>query len=174
MKIALIVAMDTKRGIGKNNDLMWHLATDMKFFKETTNGHVVVMGRKNWDSIPQKYRPLSHRENVVLSRNLDFQANDCRIFHSLEDCLDYYKEEKQKIIFIIGGSELYKQALYGNYVQEMFITHVNATYDADTFFPPFDLTEWTSQTILTCQKDSKNEASFEVVHYVKKSIRSGD
>ena len=64
MKVALIVAMDLDRGIGKNNDLMWHLPADMKFFKETTVGHIVVMGRKNWDSISLRYRPLSDTENV--------------------------------------------------------------------------------------------------------------
>ena len=84
MQIQLIVAMDSERGIGKNNDLMWHLAADMRFFKETTSGHIVVMGRKNWDSIPTKYRPLSNRENVVLTRNTDFSAEGATVFHSLE------------------------------------------------------------------------------------------
>jgi len=69
MRTALIVAMDSERGIGKNNDLMWHLPKDMKFFKDTTQGQIVVMGRKNYDSIPEKYRPLPNRLNVVLTRN---------------------------------------------------------------------------------------------------------
>ena len=73
MKTSLIVAMDLDRGIGKNNDLMWHLPNDMKFFKETTSGHVVVMGRKNYESIPERFRPLPNRENVVLTRNANFE-----------------------------------------------------------------------------------------------------
>jgi len=72
MKLALIVAMDQNRGIGKDNDLMWHLPAEMRFFTETTKGQIVVMGRKNYDSIPLKYRPLPNRENVILSRNSNF------------------------------------------------------------------------------------------------------
>jgi dihydrofolate reductase len=81
MKVRLIVAMDNERGIGKNNDLMWHLPADMKFFKETTLGHIVVMGRKNFDSIPERFRPLVGRENVVLTRNTAYSAENCQVFH---------------------------------------------------------------------------------------------
>ena len=69
MKFSLIVAMDKNHGIGKNNDLMWHLPKDMRFFKSTTENQVVIMGRKNYDSIPEKYRPLSNRQNVIITRN---------------------------------------------------------------------------------------------------------
>ena len=74
MKVALIVAVDQQFGIGKNNDLMWHLPADMKFFKETTMGHIVVTGRKNYDSIPERFRPLPNRENAVLTRNTEYHA----------------------------------------------------------------------------------------------------
>ena len=77
MKVALIVAMDSERGIGRNNDLMWHLPEDMKFFKEKTSGQIVVMGRKNYDSIPERFRPLPNRKNVLLTRNTDFEADGC-------------------------------------------------------------------------------------------------
>ncbi len=69
-KVSLIVAMDRNRGIGRDNDLMWHLPNDMRFFKETTENQIVVMGRKNYDSIPEKYRPLPNRENVILTKTL--------------------------------------------------------------------------------------------------------
>ena len=85
MKVSLIVAMDRSRGIGKNNDLMWHLPKDMNFFKTSTENQIVVMGRKNYDSIPEKYRPLPNRENVILTRNASFTANGCRVFNSLSD-----------------------------------------------------------------------------------------
>ena len=139
MKTSLIVAMDIDRGIGKNNDLMWHLPSDMRFFKETTSGHVVVMGRKNYESIPEKYRPLPNRENVVLTRNQSYVADDCTIFHSLEECLNYYESEEERTIFIIGGGEIYRQALEMDVIDEMYISHVNHSYGADTFFPEFDL-----------------------------------
>lgn len=168
MKTSLIVAMDIDRGIGKNNDLMWHLPSDMRFFKETTSGHVVVMGRKNYESIPEKYRPLPNRENVVLTRNESYLADDCNIFHSLEECLNYYKSEEERTIFIIGGGEIYRQALEMDAVDEMYISHVNHSYGADTFFPEFDLKKWKVESILEQPKDDRHKASFSVVRYTKK------
>ncbi|MCH2224238.1 MAG: dihydrofolate reductase [Crocinitomicaceae bacterium] len=168
MKTSLIVAMDLDRGIGKDNDLMWHLPADMKFFKETTSGHVVVMGRKNFESIPEKYRPLPNRENAILTRNKGFEAGECNIFHSLEDCLSYYKKETERTVFIIGGGEIYKQAMEANAIDEMLITHVNHSYGADTFFPSFDLTKWNVETLFAQEKNERHNASFSIVKYTKK------
>lgn len=167
MAVKLIVAMDRERGIGKNNDLMWHLPADMKFFKETTSGHVVVMGRKNFDSIPERFRPLPNRENAVLTRNIDFQAAGCKVFHSLEECLNWYIGD-ERIVYIIGGGEIYRQAMALHCVDEMFITHVDAEYGADTFFPEFDEEKWTIREIFNWPKDEKNEAGFTVRHYLRK------
>jgi dihydrofolate reductase len=160
MKVSLIVAMDAKRGIGKNNDLMWHLPNDMKFFKETTQNQVVVMGRKNYDSIPEKFRPLPNRLNVVLTRNLDFRADGCLVFSSLEDCLNHFKNENEKTIFIIGGGEIYNLALKSNRVEEMYITEIDHVYDADTFFPEFDKQLWKSEVIYTQKTDEKHSVPF--------------
>ncbi|XOV69211.1 MAG: dihydrofolate reductase [Fluviicola sp.] len=168
MKVSLIVAMDLDRGIGRDNDLMWHLPNDMKFFKDTTQGHIVIMGRKNYDSIPEKYRPLPNRENVVLTRNTEFTADDCFVFHSLNACLEHYKEETDRTLFIIGGGEIYRLALEANEVDEMFITHINHRYGADTFFPEFNLSNWTVETVMEQQKDERHEASFTVMKYSKK------
>lgn len=168
MKTSLIVAMDTDRGIGKNNDLMWHLPSDMRFFKETTSGHIVVMGRKNYESIPEKYRPLPNRENVVLTRNKSYVADDCNIFYSLEDCMKYYESEEERTVFIIGGGEIYRQALEMDVIDEMYITHVNHSYGADTFFPEFDLKNWKVESILEQAKDEKHKASFSVMRYTKR------
>lgn len=165
MKISLIVAMDQNRGIGKNNDLMWHLPADMRFFKETTSGHIVVMGRKNYESIPEKYRPLPNRENVVLTRNQDYEARDCTIFNSLEACLDHFATETDRTVFIIGGGEIYRKALELNVVDEMYITHVNHRYGAETFFPDFDLKNWTVETVFEQLRDDRHEASFSVTRY---------
>jgi dihydrofolate reductase len=168
MKVSLIVAMDLDRGIGRDNDLMWHLPNDMKFFKDTTQGHIVVMGRKNYDSIPEKYRPLPNRENVVLTRNTEFAAKDCLVFNSLDACLEHYKEETYRTLFIIGGGEIYRLALEANEVDEMFITHINHRYGADTFFPEFNLTNWTVETVMEQRKDERHDASFTVMKYSKK------
>jgi len=167
MKVSLIVAMDLERGIGRNNDLMWHLPADMKFFRETTTNHIVVMGRKNYDSIPTKFRPLPNRENVVLTRNIDYTAEGCLVFNSLEACLEHYKNETDKTIFIIGGGEIYRNALELDCIDEMYISHVNKIYGADTFFPEFNLKAWEIETIHSHEKDEKNEASFSVVKYKK-------
>ena len=134
--------MDKDRGIGRNNDLMWHLPKDMRFFRETTLDHVVIMGRKNYDSIPLKYRPLDRRENVILTRNKSFQAQNCTIHNSLNDAVASFKNEKERKVFIIGGGQVYKEALDLDLVLEMYITEVNSTYGADTFFPDFDVSKW--------------------------------
>lgn len=169
MKVSLIVAMDAQRGIGKNNDLMWHLPKDMQFFKDTTQGQIVVMGRKNYDSIPEKYRPLPNRQNVVLTRNEDFQAPNCMVFHSLQACLEHFKNEQERTVFIIGGGEIYRMALEAGIVNEMYITHVHQTYDAETFFPEFKEEEWNRQVLFECEKDERHEAAFTVNKYIKNS-----
>lgn len=168
MNIKLIVAVDEDYGIGKNNDLMWHLPADMKFFRETTSGHVVVMGRKNYESIPEKFRPLPNRENVVLTRNAQFQAPGCLVFHSLEACLQHYSET-DKTVFIIGGGQIYQEALDAGVVEEMWITHVAKTFGADTFFPRFDEAVWNAEMIVKHPIDEKNAFAFEIVRYESKS-----
>ncbi len=167
MKVSLIVAMDLDKGIGKNNDLMWHLPADMRFFKETTQGHIVVMGRKNWDSIPERFRPLVGRENVVLTRNKNFEADGCVILHDLEEVWKKYSKEKERTVFIIGGGEIYRQALISGKVDEMYITHVNKLYGADTFFPEFDLKNWSVEVIQNQEKNEKHEVAFQVNKYTK-------
>ena len=109
MKVSLIVAMDRNRGIGRDNDLMWHLPNDMRFFKETTENQIVVMGRKNYDSIPEKYRPLPKRENVILTRNMAFQAKDCQVFNSLSNAISNFAEGNERKVFIIGGGEIFRE-----------------------------------------------------------------
>src|SRR5690554_7894244 len=109
MKCALIVAMGKHREIGKDNDLLWKLPRDMKFFKETTQGHTVVMGRKNWESIPEKFRPLPNRKNIVISRNADYKAEGATLITDLKE-LSQHIEVGQKC-FIIGGAQIYQLAL---------------------------------------------------------------
>jgi dihydrofolate reductase len=167
MKVSLIVAMDAQRGIGKNNDLMWHLPKDMQFFKDTTQGQIVVMGRKNYDSIPEKYRPLPNRLNVILTRNKEFKAPNCLVFHSLTSCFAYFKEETNRTVFIIGGGEIYRMALDSAELNEMYITHVHQTYDAETYFPAFNDEEWNSQVVFEEEKDERHEAAFTVKKYTK-------
>ncbi|MDD2982889.1 MAG: dihydrofolate reductase [Crocinitomicaceae bacterium] len=168
MKVSLIVAMDLEKGIGKNNDLMWHLPADMLFFKETTLNHIVVMGRKNFESIPEKFRPLPNRENAVLTRNTDFIAPNCFVFNSMEVCLKQYENETERTVFIIGGGQIYQEALENNWVEEMFITYVDHTFGADTFFPSLDFSLWNEEVVRSHTADSKNAYNFTVKKYTKK------
>jgi len=160
--------MDAKRGIGKNNDLMWHLPADMNFFKETTKNQIVVMGRRNYDSIPEKYRPLPNRLNVILTRNKEFQAENCLVFNSLKDCLTHFENENERKVFIIGGGEIYKMALDANCLDEMFITDVDGVFDADTFFPKFDEIEWKVEVLSEQKIDEKHSHGFIIKKYTRK------
>lgn len=168
MKVVAIVAMDLDRGIGKNNDLMWHLPADMQFFKKTTTGHIVIMGRKNFESIPERFRPLPNRENAVLTRNNNFTAEGCIIFNSLEACLAHYQQETERIVFIIGGGEIYRESIEKDMVDEIYLTKVNHRYGADTFLVDWDENRWSSSTVLQQSIDEKHPVDFEIIHYTKK------
>ena len=164
--VKLIVAKSTNNVIGKDNDLIWHLPADMKFFSETTKGNIVVMGRKNWESIPDKYRPLPERLNLVVTRNENFEAAGCEAFQSVEEALDKYKDDPRDI-YIIGGGQIYAYALKNNLVEEMLITEIDHEFDGDTFFPPFDETKWKISHLVTKEKDEKNPYSFSIWKYTK-------
>lgn len=164
-KVSLIVAMDRNRGIGRDNDLMWHLPNDMRFFKETTENQIVVMGRKNYDSIPEKYRPLPNRENVILTKNTSFEASNCSVFHSLDAALRAYQSDKNRKFFIIGGGQIYKLALEAKILEEMFITHIDGNYDADTFFPDFNESDWNKELLMSQAIDEIHRHGFKVFRY---------
>ena len=146
MIISLIVAMDEKRGIGLNNRLPWHLASDLKRFKGLTMGHYLVMGRKTYETIG---RPLPGRTMIVVSRQRDFRPEDCIAVNSLEEALKIAEVNGEKEVFIIGGGELYSQAL--DLAQRIYLTSVHANVNADVFFPMFDQTIW---KIISSEKSS--------------------
>jgi len=165
--LSMIAALDAANGIGKNNDLMWNLPADMQFFKETTKGHVVIMGRKNFDSIPEKFRPLPGRKNVILSQQPDFEAPGCLVFSSLADCLQQLQLEEGQKAFVIGGAQIYALALESGLVNEIFLTHIDKVYGADTFFPDFDASSYQKSLLFEQTLDDKHEANFEVYQYTK-------
>lgn len=165
-KLALIVAMDEQRGIGKNNDLMWNLPNDMKFFKEMTHGQIVVMGRKNYDSIPARFRPLPYRENCVITRNPTFEAPGCKVFHTLQECINAYKTD-ERTIFIIGGGEIYRLALETLALDELYITEIDHTFNADTFLHAFDENPWIKKAIQTQTIDERHAYGFTIYKYSK-------
>src|SRR5712671_3564136 len=111
MILSLIVAVSENNVIGKDNQFPWHLPVDMQFFKEKTMGHCVIMGRKNYDSIPLKYRPLQGRTNIVITRNKDLKIEDGILVHSLDEAINVAEKKNETECFIIGGGDIFKQAI---------------------------------------------------------------
>lgn len=132
-KVSIIAAIDSARGIGKGGRLMWHIGEDMKRFKEVTSGHTVIMGRKTFESIG---RPLPNRVNIVVTKNHDFRADGCVIASSLNEALAAAYKEKSGEIFIIGGGEIYRQAM--PFADKLYLTIVEGDFGADTFFPSYE------------------------------------
>ena len=153
MKVSLIVAVSENGVIGKDNDLAWHLPKDMNFFKETTKHHFVIMGRKNYESIPEKYRPLPNRTNVVVTRNNTFTADNCIVTNSIENAIQIARKAGDNEPFIIGGGQIYKLALEKNLVDKIYLTRIHANLNGDTFFPKLDK----SWKILSQKKYFKDE-----------------
>lgn len=147
--LSLIVAMDNNRVIGSNNDMPWHLPNDLRYFKERTTGHTIVMGRKTFESLG---RVLPNRKHIVLTRSTDTFPDEVMVVRHLDEILAYVKEHKDEQIFIIGGGEIFKQML--PYVHKMYITLINGDFPGDVFFPPFDETEW---ELISKQKGEKND-----------------
>jgi len=166
MKVALIVAAAENHVIGKDNDLIWHLPKDMKFFKDTTKGHFVIMGRKNFESIPHKYRPLPNRTNVVVTRQKDYLAKGCLVVNSLAEALQEAEKAKDLEPFIIGGGEIYRLALEQQLIDRVYLTRIHKNYQGDTFFPELNK-EW---KLLKSDKhlaDEKHECDYSFEIYEK-------
>lgn len=166
--VSIIVAMAANRGIGRNNDLMWHLPEDMKFFKDKTLGHPVIMGRKNYESIPERFRPFKDRLNIVVSSQKDFEVPGCVLVQDLKSAIDVAKEHDEEEVFVIGGGQIYQAALNLNIVDRMYITEVNEIFeDAEVFFPDFVEEEWDKKMIGKHSKDEKNDYDFVIYQYEK-------
>jgi len=166
MKVSLIVAVAENGVIGKDNDLIWNLPKDMHFFKETTWGHHVIMGRKNFESIPERYRPLRNRTNVVITRQNNYQAEGCVVVNSLEAALEVAQHNSDYEPFIIGGGQIYKLALEGNLVDKIYFTKVHNSFEGDTFFPELS-DEWKEVNRKDYEADEKHAYNFSIITYKK-------
>ena len=165
MIISLIAAVSENNVIGKNNDLPWHLPADMKYFRDTTMGHCVIMGRKNYDSIPLKYRPLEGRTNIVVTRQKNFKAEGCIVVNSVEDAMTEAKKKNETEVFIIGGADIYMQTI--DVADKLYITHINHTFEGDAFFPKIDSDRWKKTMQTYIQPDEKNKFPFSFCVYEK-------
>ncbi len=165
MIISLIAALTQNRVIGKNNGLPWHLPDDMKYFMQTTKQHYVVMGRKNYESIPEKFRPLPNRTNLVVTRQSNFSAPNCTIVNSLERAIDIAKQNKVQELFIIGGSEIYQLAM--PLANRLYLTEIQTELTGDTYFPQVDLSLWNEVSRIHHLADNRHQYSFDFVVYEK-------
>jgi dihydrofolate reductase len=136
MQVSLIAAVGRRREIGRGNDLLWRTREDQLHFKHTTMGHPVVMGRKTWDSLPERFRPLPGRRNIVVSRNTAFEAKGAEVVASLDAALALAAGAPR--VFVVGGAQLYALALPR--AHELVLTEVDAEFEADVFFPTWDRT----------------------------------
>lgn len=164
-KTSIIVAVAENNVIGKDNTLIWHLPADMKFFKEKTTGHCIITGRKNYESIPAKFRPLPNRTNIVITRQNDYDAPGAIVVSSLEDALQKAKETGDNEIFIIGGGEIFKQGLH--LADTLYVTHIHHTFIGDVYFPEINKNEWKQVSSLQGAVDEKNTYAHTFVTYKK-------
>lgn len=172
MKIIIIAAISNDNAIGRNNDLLWKLPNDMKFFKEKTAGSIVITGRKNYESIPEKFRPLPNRINIVVTKQKEYDAKGAYVVATIEEAIQKAKELNIQNCFVIGGGEIYRQTI--ELADELYITHVDANFpDADVFFPTINESWWNTEFITKQDIDEKHQYAFNIVRY-ERPIKPGD
>lgn len=165
MIISIIAAVSENNVIGKDNTLIWHLPEDMKYFKEKTTGHIVITGRKNYESIPEKFRPLPNRTNIVITNQSNYNAPGAIVVNSIESALKKCKELGDKEIFIIGGAQIYMQTI--DIAHKLYITKIHKSFEGDAFFPKIDLTVW-DETSSISHFSEKNNCKFSFIEYQNK------
>ena len=160
--ITIIAAIGKNNELGKNNDLIWHLPADLKRFKKITSSHTIIMGRNTFESIG---KPLPNRKSVIITRNVSYQKMGCEIVHSLEAAIEMIKDEQKA--FIIGGAQIYKEAMQKNLADQLDITLVDEDFDADVFFPKINLGKWTEVSREYFLADEKNKFNYSFIRYKK-------
>ncbi|MDX9750858.1 MAG: dihydrofolate reductase [Flavobacteriales bacterium] len=163
MIISAIAAVADNGTIGINGDLPWHLPDDLRYFMRTTRGHHVITGRKNYESIPPKYRPLKDRVNLVVTRNPAYEAPGAVVIGSVEEGLRIAAGANEPEVFIIGGGEIFREALANHPVQRLYLTLVHADLAGDTHFPTVDPADWTEVSRMHHPADARHQHSFSIV-----------
>lgn len=159
MAISIIAAIGRNNELGKGNDLVWHFKEDMRFFKETTTGNTVVMGRKTFESLPHA---LPNRRNVVITKNADYVAEGAEVVTGIEEAMKLTENDN---VFIIGGGTIY--TAFMPYADKLYLTEIDAEdKDADVFFPSFDKSEYNAEQLTDY---TVNGISFKHILYTKKS-----
>ncbi len=140
-QIYIIVAIDENKGMGKDDSLPWKLKKEMQYFAETTKKtkdkekkNLLIMGRTTWESIPEQYRPLPDRDNVVLTRNSDYEADGATVVHSIEEALNQADQNTEKI-FILGGAKVFAEMISDPIIDGLYITRIHHNFHCDVYFP---------------------------------------
>jgi dihydrofolate reductase len=161
MKLSMIAALSTNNVIGRDNQVPWHLRTDLKRFKSLTMGHHLIMGRKTYESVG---RPLPGRINVVITRQTEYAPEDVIVVHSLEEAVRIAAKAGDQEAFIAGGAEIYAQSMHR--ADRMYLTRVHAEVEGDTWFPDFDdVSEWKLTDSEHFDADEKNDFPFSFLTY---------
>lgn len=160
--ISIIAAIADNGAIGKNNDLIWRLPNDLKRFKNLTDGHTIVMGRRTFESLPKGALP--NRKNVVMTSMPEAIGTSAFVCSSWEEMMDL--TEKDDDVFIIGGASIYRDAL--SIANKMYLTWVHEKFDADVFFPEIDFSEWEEVSRQECKADEKHPYDYTFADYIRK------
>jgi dihydrofolate reductase len=159
----ILVAADENNGIGKDNQLLWYLPADLKLFKQLSSGHTVIMGRKTYDSIGKS---LPNRRNIVVTRQVHLDIPGCEVAHSLQQAIAMC--ENDETTFIVGGAEIYRQAIAQ--CDRIFLTRVHHQFEADAFFPELDPTIWKEIERKDHPADAKHKFAYSFLVYSKKVV----
>ena len=159
-ELSIIVAMDENRLIGRNNQLPWHLPADLAFFKRTTMGKPIVMGRKTWESIG---RPLPGRRSIVITRNPEFSAEGVEFVHDIDAALALCGDEDE--VMLIGGANLYAQVLPR--ATRLYVTRIEHAFDGDTWFPEVDEKTWRIENQEDFDPDHSNPYPYSFIKFVR-------
>lgn len=158
MIISSIAAVAQNSVIGKNNQLIWRLPADMKYFKDITEGHCVITGRKNYESIPEKFRPLTNRTNIVVTRQKNYSAPGAIVVNSIEEAIEVARKKGETEVFIIGGAEIYKQTM--SVADKIYFTAVHQSFEGDAFFPEIDANKWKEVSRKAMPADEKHKYAY--------------
>lgn len=161
MIVSIIAAVADNGVIGNNNQLVWRLPADFRYFKNTTTGHFVIMGRKTFESMGGK--PLKDRTNIIVTHNRDYQPEGCIVLHNLKDALKYCEENGEKEAFILGGADIYRQSM--ELTDKLYITEVHGQFQGDTFFPKISENTWKEVRREDHLPDEKNPHPYSFVVY---------
>ncbi|KXX68613.1 dihydrofolate reductase [Flammeovirga sp. SJP92] len=163
MKISIIVAKATNNVIGKDNQLIWHIPADLKYFKKVTSNHTVIMGRKTHESIG---KCLPNRVNIVISRNPDFQVFDGGVLtNSLADAIEMARQKGEQEVFIIGGGKIYEEAM--KIADKLYITEIHDQFVGDTFFPDILPSQWSEISRFEYPKNMTSPYAYSFVNYIR-------